>query len=135
MDAPVILAGNACHRTVILREMTLEKFKILLGKFAKEFLMETSVTLMLTVTLKSSAFLTNNGLLSLHVSNLGHLMKDALTILSALLLITAGSLLKKMLRNLITHVSLTASAYLNFLRIMKRSSDGNTLLGSLTYRT
>ena len=127
-------AGNACLRTVILREMTQDQFKVILERLAKEFLMVTSATLIRIVTLRNFVYLTNNGLLSLLVLNLEPLMKAALTTLNAQSLTTAGTLPKRMLQNKKTHVNLPASAYLNSHRIMKRNLDGSTLLVILTYK-
>ena len=62
-------------------------------------------------------------------------MKDASTILSALLLITAGTLQKKTLERQKLSVNLTDNAYLNTHKITKRNLDGDTLRVSLTYRT
>ena len=131
----MILAGNACHRTAILREMKKGQSKTNQGKSAKESEMVMNVTLTLIVTLKSSAFLTNNGPLFLPVSNLGHLTKAVLTTQSAQLLTTAGTLTGMMLVKKTTHVILPASAYLNSLRIMKRNLDGNIVLDTLIYKT
>ena len=128
-------AGNACLRIVILREMTLDQFKVILERLAKEFLMVTSATLIRIVTLRNSVYLTNNGLLSLLVLNLEPLMKAALTTLNAQSLTTAGTLTGMMLVKQTTHVILPASAYLNSLRIMKRNLDGNIVLDTLIYKT
>jgi hypothetical protein len=127
-------AGNACLKTVILREMTLDQFKVILERLAKEFLMVTSATLIRIVTLRNSVYLTNNGLLSLLVLNLEPLMKAALTTLNAQSLTTAGTLPKRMLQNKKTHVNLPANVCLNSHRIMKRNLDGSTLLVILTYK-
>jgi len=62
-------------------------------------------------------------------------MKDASTILSALSLITAGTLQKKTLERQKLSVILTDNACLNTHKIMKRNSDGDTLRVTLTYRT
>jgi hypothetical protein len=115
--------------------MTKARFKMILGKFVKEFLMVTSATAMLTVTLRSSVYLTNNGPSSLPASSWEHLMKDALTTLSAPSLITAGSPQRKMPVRRTILVTPHASACLSSLRIMKRSLDGSTLLDILIYRT
>ena len=62
-------------------------------------------------------------------------MKDASTILSALSLITAGTLQKKTLERKKLSVILTDNACLNTHKITKRNLDGDTLRVSLTYRT
>jgi len=62
-------------------------------------------------------------------------MKDASTILSALSLITAGTLQKKTLERKKLSVNLTDNVCLNTHKITKRNLDGDTLRVSLTYRT